>query len=117
MTLPFDKVNFTNGKLRLEAASLQGIYEGTLEDDDLTIKGQWQQQGQALSLVLKRIEQVHAEAGSQSDSDTTHSPPDTFQNSHNGGGSSLVTTMILVFVLVGVIGAIVLFVMKSSIRR
>lgn len=114
--ISFDKISFTDNKLRLESVSLQAIYKGLLVDNR-TIKGQWQQQGQTLSFTFKRLEQGSTEAVSQSDEESTDEPPDTVQESYSSGGGSPVTTLILVFILVGVIGAIVLFVMKASIRR
>lgn len=116
MTISFDRISFTNGKLRLEAMSFQAIYEGELVDNR-TIRGQWQQQGQTLSFVFNRIEQASTEAVSRGNDDSTDKSLDTYQESYDGRGGGTVTTLILILILVGVIGAIVLFVMKASIRK
>jgi len=116
-TIPFSKVAFNNGRLRIEAISMQIVIEGTIAEDGKTIECQWQQPGQqVMALVLKRMEPVRLEAGGQSDTDPATGSPGQPLASHSGGGS-LVTTLILVLILVGMIGGIVLFVMKSSIRK
>lgn len=117
-TIPFSKVIFSKGRLRLEAAAIQIVIEGMIAEDGKTIDCQWQQPGQQiLSLVLKRIEQVLPDVSSPSVGEATSGLPDQPRSTHSGGASRMVTTLILVFILVGVIGGIVLFVMKSSIRR
>ncbi len=50
-----DEVTFENGKLRFETKSNQGVFEGTMKEDGLTIEGQFRQQGQIMALVLKRV--------------------------------------------------------------
>jgi hypothetical protein len=52
-----DTVSLQDTALKLQVASLSGSYSGTVKD--ATIDGQWQQQGQALPLVLTRYEQPH----------------------------------------------------------
>jgi len=106
MTLTFDEVTFTNGCLRLQSASIQAIFEGTMQDGGSTIEGQWQQQGQLLTLILQRAAKVEeSKQTSREQSDDRIS-----------GKSNIATTLILILVLVGSIAVVVLFVVKSSIR-
>ena len=65
----FDEVTFENGKLRLEVKSKQGVFEGTIKEDGSTIEGKWQQQGQLIALVLKRVDEVRTEARGRSESE------------------------------------------------
>ncbi|MFC1635968.1 LamG domain-containing protein [Planctomycetota bacterium] len=106
-TLTFDEVTFANGRLRLQAVSIQAIFEGTIKDDGLTIEGQWQQQEQVLTLILKRVAQVQeTEQTSQEQSQDRIS-----------GKSNIAITLILILVLAGVVAVVVVFIVKSSIRR
>ena len=105
-TLTFDEVTFAHGRLVLQAASIQAIFEGTMQDGGSTIEGQWQQQGQLLTLILKRavkVEESKQTSREQSDDQIS-------------GKSNTATTLILILVLVGLIAVVVLFVVKSSIR-
>jgi hypothetical protein len=106
ITLTFDEVTFANGRLRLEARSVQALFEGTIKEDGLTIEGPWQQQGQALPLLLKRAVKVQgAEQTVQGQSQDQISSK-----------SNVATTLILILVLAGVVAVVILFVVKSSIR-
>ena len=106
MTLTFDEVTFANGRLRLEARSVQAFFEGTIKEDGLTIEGPWQQQGQALPLVLKRaVKEQETEQTVQGQSQDQISSK-----------SNIATTLILILVLAGVVAVVILFVVKSSIR-
>ncbi len=60
--MPLDEVTFENGKLRFEMKSNQGVFEGTMKEDGLTIEGQFQRQGQMVALVLKRVDAAPSEA-------------------------------------------------------
>lgn len=108
-TIPLDKVTFENGKLHFEMKSNQGVFEGTMKEDGLTIEGQFQQEGQQTrAVVLKRIEATPSEAAPAS--------PEQLQVEERGTGR-IATALILVLVLAGVVAAIVLFLVRSSIRR
>jgi len=76
----FDEVTFENGKLRLEVKSNQGVFEGTIKEDGSMIEGQWQQQGQLLPLVLKRVEKVPIEARGQSDGEVVQGSEKQLRN-------------------------------------
>ena len=105
-TLTFDEVTFANGQLRLQARSIQAIFEGTIKEDGLTIEGPWQQQGQALPLLLKRAVKVQgAEQTVQGQSQDQISSK-----------SNVAMTLILILVLAGVVAVVILFVVKSGIR-
>jgi len=104
---PLDEVTFENGKLYFEMRPNQGVFEGTMKEDGLTIEGQFQQQEQMMVLVLKRVDTVPSEAAQTSQ--------EQFQDRISGTGS-MATLLILVLVLVGVVGGIVFFLVKSSMR-
>lgn len=55
--IPADEVIFENGNLRLEIKSAMGVFEGKLQDDNLSIEGEWKQSGQSFPLVLKRVDE------------------------------------------------------------
>lgn len=55
--IPVDEVIFENGNLRLEIKSAMGVFEGKLQDDNLSIEGEWKQSGQSFPLVLKRVDE------------------------------------------------------------
>ncbi len=55
--IPVDEVIFENGNLRLEIKSAMVIFEGKLQDDGLSIEGEWKQSGQSFPLVLKRVDE------------------------------------------------------------
>jgi len=108
-TIPLDKVTFENGKLRFEMMSNQGVFEGTMKEDGLTIEGQFQQEGQQTrAVVLRRIEAAPSEAAPAS--------PEQLQV-QTSGTSRIATALILVLVLAGVVAAVVFFLVRSSIRR
>jgi hypothetical protein len=52
--IPVDKVILKNNTLRLEMKSIQGVFEGNIKDDKLTIDGQWNQNG-SFPLVLEKV--------------------------------------------------------------
>ncbi len=56
--IPIDEVIFENGNLRLEIKSAMGVFEGKLQDDNLSIEGEWKQSGRSFPLVLERIDEV-----------------------------------------------------------
>ena len=58
---PLDEVTFENGKLRFEVTSKQIVFEGTMQEDGLTIEGQLQVPEQTIALVLKHIDTVPSE--------------------------------------------------------
>jgi len=107
-TIPLDKVTFENGKLRFEMMSNQGVFEGTMKEDGLTIEGQFQQEGQQTrAVVLRRIESAPSEAAPAS--------PEQLQG-QTSGTSSMATALALVLVLAGIVVGVVFFLVKSSIR-
>lgn len=117
-TIPFNKITYTNGKLRFESLPVQIIYEGTVNTDGSAIKGHLQLPGQQMTaLALKRANQVRSEVEPQSDSDLMTDPTHQSTTDQSGSGGSIVTTLILILIMVGIIGGIVFFIMKSSIRR
>ncbi len=105
-TLTFDEVTFANGQLRLQARSIQAHFEGTIKEDGLTIEGPWQQQGQALPLLLKRAVKVQE----------TEQTVQGQSQDQISSKSNIATTLILILVLAGVVAVVILFVVKSSIR-
>ncbi len=56
--IPVDEVIFENDNLRLEIKSAVVIFEGKLQDDNLSIEGEWKQSGQSFPLVLERVDEV-----------------------------------------------------------
>ena len=56
--IPVEEVVFQNGHLRLDAKSINGLFEGDMKEDNSTIEGQWSQGGMSLPLVLKRTDKV-----------------------------------------------------------
>ncbi len=54
--MPFEKVSFQGKTLWLEAPTLNGKFEGILQDDGLTIEGTWSQSGLTFPLTLKKNE-------------------------------------------------------------
>jgi anthranilate/para-aminobenzoate synthase component I len=105
--IPLDDVTFENGTLRFKATSQQAVFEGTMNEDGMTIEGQIQQQGQVTQAILKRI--VAAPSAS------VPIVQEQLQDSASGK-SNIVVALILVLVLAGVVGGIVYFLVKSSIR-
>jgi hypothetical protein len=54
MGIPLSAITLKDGTVRFEARGIGGVYEGKLASDDSTLKGQWQQGGQTLSLDFKK---------------------------------------------------------------
>jgi hypothetical protein len=105
--IPLDDVTFENGTLRFKATSQQAVFEGTMNEDGMTIEGQIQQQGQVTQAILKRIVAAPSAA--------VPIVQEQLQDSASGK-SNIVVALILVLVLAGVVGGIVYFLVKSSIR-
>jgi hypothetical protein len=112
-SFPLDEVSFENGRLYFEMKSNQGVFEGKMKEDGLTIEGQFRQQGQMMALALKRIDAAPEEAAEAAEA--AQSSQEQFHG-ETTGTSNIATVLILVLVLVGVVGLIVLFFVKSSIR-
>ncbi|MFC1792199.1 LamG domain-containing protein, partial [Planctomycetota bacterium] len=106
--IPLNNVTFENGKLRFEMPSDQGALEGTMKEDGLTIEGQFQQQGQMVAIVLKRVDAAPSEAAPASQ--------EQFQD-RRSGTSNIAMALILILALAGVVAGIVFFLVKSSVRR
>jgi len=106
-SIPLEDVNFENGTLRFKVTSQQAVFEGTIKEDGLTIEGQLSQQGQIQQVILKRIVVAPSEAVSVAQ--------EQLQNSASGK-SNIAVALILVLVLAGVVGGIVFFLVRSSIR-
>lgn len=47
-------VGITNATVRAESRAIRGIYQGTLNSDGQVITGKWEQNGQAMDLILNR---------------------------------------------------------------
>ncbi len=56
--IPVEEVVFQNGHLRLNAKSINGVFEGDMKEDNSTIEGQWQQGGISIPLALKKTDKV-----------------------------------------------------------
>jgi hypothetical protein len=106
--IPLDQITFENGTLRFKVTSEQAVFEGAMKEDGQTIEGRFQQQGQAMGLVLKRI--VPA-----APSEVVPVAQQQLQNVTPGAGN-IAVALILVLALAGVVGGIVFFLVKSSIR-
>jgi hypothetical protein len=52
--IPVRAITLKEGKVRFEVPGVGGLYEGTLASDGSTLSGQWQQNGNALPLDLKK---------------------------------------------------------------
>jgi hypothetical protein len=106
-TIPLDEVTFENGTLRFKVISNQGQFEGTMKEDSQTIEGRFEQQGQITALNLQRIVAKPSEA-----------IPVAQEQLHDStsGKSNIAVALILILALAGVVGAIVFFLVKSSIR-
>jgi len=105
--LLLDKVTFDNGRLHFEAAAKQTVFDGTMKEDGLTIEGEFRQQGHAIAIVLKRVDPIPGETAPDS-------PAQIQAQTHST--SNIATVLILVLILAGFVGAIVFFLVKSSIR-
>jgi hypothetical protein len=106
--MPLNNVTFENGKLHFEMPSNAGAFDGTMKEDGLTIEGPFQQQGQMRAIVLKRVDPVPSE--------TAPASQEQLQDQASGTGN-IATALILILALAGVVGAIVFFLVKSSIRK
>jgi pimeloyl-ACP methyl ester carboxylesterase len=53
--IPIDRVEFSDGKLKLTLDKIGGSYEGAFKDGGESIEGKWTQGGQALPLTFKRV--------------------------------------------------------------
>jgi hypothetical protein len=105
--IPLSDITFENGTLRFKVISNQGQFEGTMKEDGLIIEGHFQQEGQIIALALERIVAVPSEAVPVAQEQLQDSP---------SGKSNMAVALILILVLAGVIGGIVYFLVKSSIR-
>jgi len=131
-TFPLDEVTFENGKLSFERTSKQVFFEGTMKEDGLTIEGQLKSRGRVIALVLKRIdafpsqtaqtpqEQLQDRISDTSNIDAVPSQtaqiPQKQSQDRISGTSNIATTLIIILVLVGIVGLIVIFFVKSIIR-
>ena len=79
-----------------------------MKENGSSIEGQFRQQGQARGVTFRRIKSVPSEAAPV--------PQDQLQ-AQTHGTSRVATAVILVLVLAGVVAAVVLFLVRSSIRR
>ena len=106
---PLDEVTFVNGIFRFEVITEQIVFEGTMKEDGSTIEGQLQgqEEGQIMAFVLKRIDAVPSQ--------TAQALQEQSQD-RISGTSNIATTLIIILVLVGIVGLIVIFFVKSSIR-
>ncbi|HYG33970.1 MAG TPA: hypothetical protein VEC99_04250, partial [Clostridia bacterium] len=52
--IPVSALTLKEGKLHFEARGIQGTYDGALDADGATLKGEWRQGGSSLPLELKR---------------------------------------------------------------
>jgi hypothetical protein len=105
-TIPLEEVTFENGKLHFNGGSPPGVFDGIMKEDGLTIEGQFQQQGQTMVLAIKRVVAVSKPAPAA---------PEQLQG-QTSSASNIITVLILVIALAGVVGGIVFFLVKSSIR-
>jgi hypothetical protein len=103
-----------------------------MQEDGLTIEGQLQAPEQTIALVLKHIDtvpsqtpQTQQEQSRERVNDTreidavpsqTAQIPQEQSQDRIDGTSDIATTLILVLVLVGIVGLIVVFFVKSNIR-
>ena len=56
--IPVEEIFFIDNTLHLEVKSAGGVFEGKVSEDFLVIEGEWKQSGQALPLMLKRIDKA-----------------------------------------------------------
>jgi len=102
-----NNVTFEDGKFRFELPSNGGAFEGTMTLDGLAIEGEFRQKDQAMAIVLKRVDPIPGESAPAS--------PEQFQ-AQAGSTGNVVTALILILALAVVVGAIVYFLVKSSVR-
>lgn len=51
--IPVEKIRYESGNLRLEALSINGIFEGILKEKGPTLEGEWKQGGATFPIVLQ----------------------------------------------------------------
>ncbi|MEJ2701416.1 MAG: LamG domain-containing protein, partial [Sedimentisphaerales bacterium] len=107
-SIPLSEVTFEERKLSFRIPSNQGSFEGTMNEDGSAIEGQFTQGEQAMTLVLQRMAAVQPKATTIAQGQIPE---------RTGGTGNTATTLILILALAGVIGAVVLFIVKSSIRK
>jgi hypothetical protein len=107
-SIPLTEVIFEKRKLSFKIPSNQGSFEGTMNEDGSAIEGQFTQGEQVVTLVLQRMAIAQPEAATIGQVQIPE---------QKGGEGNVATTLILILALAGVIGAVVLFVVRSSIRR
>jgi fermentation-respiration switch protein FrsA (DUF1100 family) len=56
--IPVEEVTFQNSHLRLDAKSINGIFEGDIKENKSMIEGEWKQNGVSVPLVLQRTDKV-----------------------------------------------------------
>ena len=56
--IPVEEIFFIDNTLHLEVKSAGGVFEGKVSEDFLVIEGEWKQSGQALPLMLKRVDKA-----------------------------------------------------------
>ncbi len=56
--IPVDTVIYNNGNIKLEVKAVHGYFEGAFNADSLTFTGRWNQFGNFLPLVLKKVDKV-----------------------------------------------------------
>ena len=105
--MSMNNVTFENGKLRFEIPSDDGAFEGTMKEDGLTIEGEFQQQGQVMAIVLKRVDPIPSGTAPASQEQL---------HAQTSNASNIATALILILALSGVVAGIVYFLVKSSIR-
>ena len=132
VAIPLDEVTFKDGRFRFEVTSNEIIFEGTIAEDGSIIEGQLQREGQSEPLVLKRMDEVPSEIAQaeveptqetlSDTNDTDAAPSETAPipqeqpQDRISSTSDITTTLILVLILLGVVGLIVIFFVKSRIR-
>jgi hypothetical protein len=109
-TISLDEVTFENRTFRFKMISNQADFEGTMKDDGSSIEGQFRQQGQTRAVTLTRINSAPPPT------EAAPAAQDQLQ-AQTRGTSGMATALILVLVLAGVVAAVVLFLVRSSIRR
>ena len=109
-TMPLSTVTFDNGRLNFEMPSNQGIFEGKMKEDGLTIEGEFRQQEQVAAVVIKRIDVNRTQAQPVLQEQQIHAVTEVKSS------SNIVVAFMLVLILAGIVGGIVFFLVKSSIR-
>jgi len=101
-----DEITFINGRLHFEAPTKQTVFDGTMKEDGSTIEGSFQQQGQIIEVELKRVATQRGLATITQEQ----------LRGRTGGTSNIAVALVLVLVLAAVVGGIVYFLVKSSVR-